>query len=198
MDNNPANLSLLTGCNTDYIPLEPVYLNIRKETLNHLGIGDPLDPTNYALITPKIMGFCNDVNDPFTRVFRERITVPYEIDSPCNPNDPKISVNLDLDKVIGVASSTYAPVLYGAGNIGLLAGDRKFVGIDQVIAYVSPSDPYPTSLNLDITFKLQNGTPPNGNIGYIFVTFAPDDLDEPNGHGTYFFKILPSAKIKVI
>lgn len=195
---NSLPLSSVTSCNIDYIPLEPVYLSIRKETLNHLGIGDPLDTTNYALITPYISCFCNDVNEPFSRVFRERVTIPYEIENPCNSNGPMVPVNVELDKVIGVVSSTYIPILYGEGKIGLLAGDRKFVGIDQVIGYVNPDDAYDKNLNLDITFKLQNGTPPTGNIGYVFINFAPDDLDNPNGPGAYFFKILPSAKIKIV
>lgn len=184
-----------TSCNLEYIELEPMYLNIRKETLNHLGIGDPLNPTNYSLITPYISGYCNDVSDPFIRVFKELVKIPTTIKNPCN--DTSISVDLELEKIVVVASSTYAPILYGEGNIGILSGDRKFVGIDQVIAYIKPGTIYKDPSDFDISFKLQNGTPPTGNRGYTFITFAPDNLDNPNGPGAYFFKIIPSAKIKV-
>lgn len=197
MDNkSKKNLGNESLCNNKFITLEPVYLSIRKDTLNHSGIGDPADPTNYSLISTKIFGFCNDINNPFSRVFTKIVEVPIIVKSPCGDVGEDISTVAQLEECTVVSASNFAPILYGVGNIGLLAGTQKFIGIEQVVDYYSPGTKSYSNEDFDLDFNLIPGTPPNGNIGYEVIVFSPDDpVNDPKGPGAYFFKIVPKVRI---
>lgn len=189
-------LDTKASCNNEFITLEPVYLSIRKDTLNHNGIGDPNDPTNYSLIVEKVVGFCNDVSNPFSRVFTKIVEVPTKVKSPCGDVSEDVSTVAQLEECTVVSASNFTPILYGVGNIGLLAGATKFMGIDQVVDYYAPGTKSYSNDDFDLDFQLVPGTPPDGNIGYEIIVFSADDpINDPKGPGAYFFKIIPQVRI---
>lgn len=74
-------------------------------------------------------------------------------------------------------------------------------GLDQIADYISPDEPIPSPNDFDVDIDLRNGPVPTDSsqaqyIGFTYMDFAPDNPDEPNGNGTYFFVVNAWARIK--
>lgn len=184
-------------CSNEYLPLHPVYLQVRRDTLLHLGVGNPDDPYDYTDITQKVTAFANDVAQPFVTLHKDIKSVDVSVQSPCD-DTLTIPATASLEQWSATASCNYSPILYVTG-VGIIAGQQVFMGIEQIVYNCKPGEfPYTTD-NCDLTFKFQNGVGVGGGIGYVFVRFNPDDPSDttPNAPGDYFFVIRPSAKIYI-
>jgi hypothetical protein len=182
-------------------PVPPVYLNVRKETLNHVNIGDPANPYDYSEILSKVIIYANDVAKPFLRLIKESYQIPQKIPYPCENTPGEIDASIELEQWRAIASGTFYPIAY-AQTIGLLAGVEDFVGVDQVVYYCASGEfPYVES-DFDIDIDLVNGDPSDptkpGGTGYTLLKFTPDNPDDLNGPGAYFFVVEPLVRVKLI
>ncbi|MGL4911916.1 MAG: hypothetical protein ACRC3Y_05715 [Romboutsia sp.] len=180
----------------DWKELPPVYLNIRRETLIHLGIltlnDDPSSPKTIDKLKTSIHGYINNVMLPFVRLNDTEDTINLPIPSPCQDGLPiNGSVAIVTRKVY--AAGTFAPILFHATN-GLLAGTQEFVGLDQIAEVFLPgqhpgeNDDYYIKIILTV-----NGDPNHiSPTGYDEVSYAPDPIGDM---GTYFFRCMPAAQV---
>ncbi len=202
LDDNSSSFQTLATDSVcrQYQPVPPVYLNIRKETLNHVGIGDPTNPYDYSEIISKVVVYANDVTEPFLRLIKQSYQIPQKVPYPCENVPGEIDASIELEQWRAIASGTFHPIAYSA-NIGALAGVEDFVGVDQIIYYCASGEfPYVQS-DFDIDIDLVNGDPSNpdtpGGTGYTLVKFFPDDPNTPNGPGAYFFVVEPLVRVKL-
>lgn len=203
LDDNSSSFQTLATSSVckHYQPVPPVYLNVRKETLNHVNIGDPTNPYDYSEILSKVIIYANDVAKPFLRLIKESYKIPQKIPYPCENVPGEIDASIELEQWRAIASGTFYPIAY-AQTIGLLAGVEDFVGVDQIIYYCASGEfPYVEG-DFDIDIDLVDGDPSNpdtpGGTGYTLVKFFPDDPNTPNGAGAYFFAVEPLVRVKLI
>ncbi len=183
------------NCNTQYELQDPIYLNVRRNSLLHAGIGNPDDPYDYAAISSKVIAYVNDVNPPFSRMKFSHSKTEVSV-YPCNPNQP-VKAEVTLFACECILSGVFSPVIL-APTIGFaFAAQEVFIGLDQIVDYIIPGGIFPDPENYDIDIDLMNGGPDHPDyIGYTVLQFQPDNPANPMGDGSYFFVIWPQARIK--
>ncbi|MGL6106944.1 hypothetical protein [Romboutsia sp.] len=198
---NDTNFNALDiSCNT-YQPQKPVYMSIRRENFLYMGIGNPVDPYDYNAIASKIVIGTNDVVPPLSVVIPTDYTQIATV-YPCGDNRP-VESEATIRALRVICGGFFAPVIYSPVVNKVFDGKEQFIGLDQVVDYISPDDLVPPSSDYTIDVVLEDGPHVDSSlaqyIGYIAIHFAPDDpVGAPNGPGAYFFVVHPKAKIKRI
>ncbi|MGL5693030.1 MAG: hypothetical protein ACRCXA_03075 [Peptostreptococcaceae bacterium] len=198
MNNELSTLANGPACST-YENLPPIYLSVRRETLLHIGIGNPDNPRDFDAIANNTMVYANDVNPPFERVISTVIpgaTVEVEL---CQNQQPK-NIPVDLQGCRVIVSGTYGALLVSQTKNVALDYYEQFLGLDQIVDYFAIGATLPPPESFDIDIDLTNGGANHPNyIGYVALQFALDNpAGDENGPGTYFFAVHPKAKIKYI
>lgn len=180
-------------------PLSPLYLSVRRDRFLHFNIGNPDDPYDYNAIASLIKVYANDVNPPLCAVFPQVVpqTVPVY---PCGPGSDAVNGIAEIIGVTVVAGGLFTPILY-SHPVGIFTTGELMFGLNQTADYISPNDTIPTPDEFDIDIDLQDGPIPTDSsqaqyIGFTYMDFAPDNPNEPNGNGTYFFVVNALARVK--
>ncbi len=182
------------NCSNIYEAQEPVYLYVRRETLLFNGIGNPDDPYDLDAISSELQAYTNDVIPPFAEVKLEHAML--EVTTyPCGPDIP-IPGTARVFAVEGIVSGTYTIFIYSPRLLKAFAQHDEFVGLIQYVDYLdslSQGIPNPADFRIDI--DLINNPQHPEYIGYTVLQFVPDDASDPMGPGSYFFVVLPTARI---
>lgn len=207
MNNNLDNILTKDAveCNNIYVEQPPIYLSVSKNDFNNMGIGDPLNPYNYPAIISKVTGSYNNVKPTCAKDLITTVFKPTTLIVSCDENlnseiKQEIPALVELNQLRVLASCLYNPILTSTG-IGIFAVSQEFVGLDQIIGYYGPNDTIPSLDNFNIHLKFKDGNPNDpdnpGGTGFDGILFRPDDENYPNGPGTYFFRIIVSARIDI-
>jgi hypothetical protein len=183
-------------CN-EYETLPPIYLNVRREVLLNVGVGNPLDPLDFEPITTDIIVGANDVDPTFTRVISTTITEPVIV-YPCENITEGVVAFASLTECRVIAAVVFSTVVYSPTSVQMFSLYQSHVGLDQIVDYFSPNSIITSDKDFSIDIKLKNSTYEDLNYtGYTNLQFILDNPDgDPNGPGTYIFTVVPEARIK--
>ncbi|MGL5327655.1 MAG: hypothetical protein ACRDD7_00210 [Peptostreptococcaceae bacterium] len=183
------------GCK-EYKVLPPVYLKIRLETLIHLNIltenDDPSTLETLNKLKASVVAYVNNVQLPFIRLHDHEDVLDIDIASPCN-DGTFIKGSVAVVNRLAYAAGTFAPVLFHATK-GLLAGEREFLGLDQLVEVFLPGQHPGDDEHYDIKVILtvDGDTTQISPTGYDLIQYAPDPI---GNLGTFFFRCMPAAHI---